>query len=73
MKNFIIISAPSGSGKTSICKEILIHPGKREVKVGNKKIELTFSEFQILYLLAGRPNIVFTRQQIIDEIYDITC
>ena len=52
-------------------KEILIHPGKREVKVGNKKIELTFSEFQILYLLAGRPNIVFTRQQIIDEIHGI--
>ena len=52
-------------------KEILIHPGKREVKVGNKKIDLTFSEFQILYLLAGRPNIVFTRQQIIDEIHGI--
>ena len=52
-------------------KAILIHPGKREVKVGNKKIELTFSEFQILYLLAGRPNIVFTRQQIIDEIHGI--
>ena len=52
-------------------KEISIHPGKRRVKVRNKKIELTFSQFQILYLLAGRPNIVFSRQQIIDEIHGI--
>ena len=34
MKNFIIISAPSGSGKTSICKEILIQ---------NKSIEFSVS------------------------------
>lgn len=34
MKNFIIISAPSGSGKTSICKKILIQ---------NKSIEFSVS------------------------------
>ena len=33
MKNFIIISAPSGSGKTSICKRILIQDKSIEFSV----------------------------------------
>ena len=33
MKNFIIISAPSGSGKTSICKKILIKDKSIEFSV----------------------------------------
>ena len=33
MKNFIIISAPSGSGKTSICKKILIQDKSIEFSV----------------------------------------
>ena len=33
MKNFIIISAPSGSGKTSICKKILIQDKNLEFSV----------------------------------------
>ena len=41
----------------------------REVRVNENLInDLTFSEFQILYLLAGHPGWVFTRYQIIDKI-----
>ena len=41
----------------------------REVWVNKNLIkDLTFSEFQILYLLAGHPGWVFTRYQIIDKI-----
>ena len=41
----------------------------REVWVNKNPInDLTFSEFQILYLLAGHPGWVFTRYQIIDKI-----
>ena len=40
----------------------------REVKIKNKTIELTFTEFQILHLLASHPGWVFTRYQIIDKI-----
>ncbi len=45
-----------------------IHPGTRDVKIDNKLTELTFTEFEILYLLASHPNWVYTRNQIIDEI-----
>ena len=48
---------------------IVISSRKREVHIDGKKIEdLTFTEFQILHLLASHPGWVFTRYQIIDKI-----
>ena len=49
-------------------EEMRVHAGKREVVIANKTIELTFTEFQILFLLASHPNWVYTRSQIIDEV-----
>ncbi len=55
--------------KTLNISGIRIEPRRREVKVGGKRIEdLTFSEFQILFLLCSHPGWVFTRYQIIDKI-----
>ena len=34
--------------------ELEIHPGRRSVLAAGKPVELTFSEFQVLYLLARR-------------------
>lgn len=48
---------------------IKIIPRLREVTAGEQKIiDLTFTEFQILQLLATHPGWVFTRYQIIDKI-----
>ena len=48
---------------------IVISSMKREVVINGKQIEgLTFTEFQILHLLASHPGWVFTRYQIIDKI-----
>lgn len=48
---------------------ISISSRKREVHIDGEKIEdLTFTEFQILHLLASHPGWVFTRYQIIDKI-----
>jgi two-component system phosphate regulon response regulator PhoB len=50
--------------------DILIHPGRREVLVGASRVALdvTFTEFNILSLLASRPGWVFTRSQIVDAV-----
>jgi len=48
--------------------ELVINPGRREVLAKNTALELTFSEFEILYLLAKRPGWVYTRNQIVNEI-----
>ena len=48
--------------------EILIDPGRHEVLVKGKQVQLTLTEFRILQLLASRPGWVFSRYQIVDEI-----
>ncbi len=41
---------------------------RREVYISDTKIDLTYSEFEILRFLAKRPGWVFTRTQIVDAI-----
>ncbi len=48
--------------------DLLIHPGRHEVRAGEERIDLTHTEFQILHFLARRPGWVFTRYQIIDAV-----
>lgn len=45
-----------------------IHPGRSEVRIDNSPIALTYTEFQVLLLLARRPGWVFTRNQIVDAV-----
>ena len=51
-----------------VIDNIQITPRTRMVKINNRTVELTFTEFQILHLLATHPGWVFTRYQIIDKI-----
>jgi DNA-binding response OmpR family regulator len=48
--------------------EISIHPGRRSVTVNSDPVEMTYTEFQVLYYLAKRPGWVFTRSQIVDAV-----
>jgi phosphate regulon transcriptional regulator PhoB len=56
--------------KTSVIQthNLLIHPGRHEVRVNDDPVQLTFTEFGILHYLARRPGWVFTRSQIVDEV-----
>ena len=49
-------------------EKIQITPKTRTVKIDRKKLDLTFTEFQILLLLATHPGWVFTRYQIITKV-----
>lgn len=49
--------------------ELVIDPARRKVLIKNKAVELTFTEFNILYTLAKRPGMVFTRYQIVDFLH----
>jgi len=48
--------------------ELKIHPGRRDVSINGESVELTYTEFQVLYYLARRPGWVFTRSQIVDAV-----
>jgi len=49
--------------------DIVINPRKREILAKDKQVDLTFTEFQLLYYLAKRPGWVFTRFQIVDAVH----
>jgi two-component system phosphate regulon response regulator PhoB len=48
--------------------ELEIHPGRRSVAARGTPVDLTYTEFQVLYILARRPGWVFTRSQIVDAV-----
>ncbi|MCA9380889.1 response regulator transcription factor [Candidatus Dojkabacteria bacterium] len=52
--------------------DILIDPERMIINKKGKEIELTTTQFNILYTLAKRPGKVFTRSEILDYAYDET-
>lgn len=48
---------------------LVIDPGKHEVISGRRKVDLTSTEFKILSLLAAKKGRVFTREQILDQLW----
>lgn len=55
-------------GEVLAIRELSIHPGRRHVTAAGQSLDLTFTEFQVLYFLARRPGWVFTRSQIVDAV-----
>lgn len=48
---------------------LCIMPRKREVLLYDELIHLTKHEFELLYVLMSNPNVVFTREQLVMELY----
>lgn len=48
---------------------VTVNPGRREVLVDGKKVELTAGEFNMLHTLVRRPGMVFTRTQLLDLVH----
>jgi two-component system alkaline phosphatase synthesis response regulator PhoP len=48
--------------------DLEIDLGRRSVLVSGQAVDLTYTEFQVLYILARRPGWVFTRGQIVDAV-----
>jgi len=53
-------------------KDISINFNKREVKIENKPINLTFSEYQILTLLIENREVVFNKKELNRIIFNIS-
>lgn len=49
--------------------ELTIDVDRREVCLAGQPVQLTYTEFNILYTLAKRPGIVFSRYKIVDAIH----
>jgi two-component system phosphate regulon response regulator PhoB len=61
------LSKDADSGIISI-GHLVIDEGRHEVRLQDRVINLTLTEFQILCIVARRPGWVFSRAQLIDEL-----
>lgn len=50
-------------------RDLVIDPARHEAKVKGKPVDLTFTEFRVLSLLAKQPGRVFTRDQIVTAVH----
>lgn len=60
------VGEPQGS---ILLGDVLLHPESRRVQVDGEEIHLTPTEFDILLLLASKPDTVFTRDRLMEEIW----
>ncbi|MFA7368103.1 MAG: response regulator transcription factor [Kiritimatiellales bacterium] len=49
--------------------DLVIHPGRHEVLVKDRPVDLSATEFRLLHFLARRPGWVSTRYQIVDAVH----
>jgi DNA-binding response OmpR family regulator len=61
-------SGPSLKEKTLVYGELTIDPSKREIYKKKRKIYLTSTEFNLLWILASQPGVVFSRDKLLDEV-----
>jgi two-component system alkaline phosphatase synthesis response regulator PhoP len=52
--------------------DLRIDPGRREVTVNGRAIELTPKEFELLSLFAAHPGRVYSRKYLLENIWDYT-
>jgi two-component system alkaline phosphatase synthesis response regulator PhoP len=61
-------AAPAADSDSLEIHEMVIHPGRHEVLVQGRPVDLTATEFRLLAFLARRPGWVFTRSQIVQGV-----
>src|ERR687895_1477094 len=60
---------PAPAGPAVTVGRLVLEPDRRRVAVGGDEVHLTPTEFDLLALLAARPGVVFTRDQLLAEVW----
>jgi two-component system OmpR family response regulator len=61
--------SPAACGETLSCGELVIDVDKRRVRLGEREPELTAKEFDLLLHFARHSGRVFTRTQLLDQVW----
>jgi len=61
---------PSQSGSVITYRHIEIDPARRRVRVGDRDVDLTANEFQLLSVLLASPGIVFSREALLSRVWN---
>lgn len=57
------------ANETLVYKELTVKPASREVYRGEKKIDLTYKEYELLLCLMQNKACVLTREQLLDKVW----
>ena len=60
---------PAPAGDALRVGALALDPASRRVSVGDRDVHLTPTEFDLLALLASRPGVVYTREQLLAEVW----
>ncbi len=58
----------TGTDESLVYGKMQIYPVGGEIYIDGQETELTRMEFDVLYLLASNPNMVFTKEQIYEAV-----
>jgi DNA-binding response OmpR family regulator len=60
---------PTLAGRPLTVRGLTVDPAKRRVTVGNRDVDLTSHEFELLFLLVSHPGIVYSREAVLARIW----
>jgi DNA-binding response OmpR family regulator len=63
------LASGQGDGKPLTVHGMDLDPSRRAVRVRGESIDVTRQEFNLLYLLASNPGIVFTRERLLSKVW----
>ena len=63
------LARSEAQAETITCGELVIDPVRRQVNVGERAIDLTAKEFDLLLHFARHPGRVFSREQLLDSVW----
>jgi DNA-binding response OmpR family regulator len=66
-----VVSEPARVSEPLRFDDLELDPRSREVHAGGRKVLLTPKEFDLLQFLASHPRRVFSRLQLLDELWDM--
>lgn len=65
----VLEAGDSSGAKALVLKDLIIIPEKHEVYLGERKLDLTPKEFELLYIMASHRGRVFTRETLLEKVW----
>ena len=62
-------AAVVAGGGPIVYKHIEVDPARRRVRLRSQEVELTFNEFELLFVLISNPGIVFSREGLLSRVW----
>jgi two-component system alkaline phosphatase synthesis response regulator PhoP len=60
---------PTLAGRPLTVRGLTVDPAKRRVTVGERDVDLTSHEFELLFLLVSHPGVVYSREAVLARIW----